>query len=710
MFVFGTQYLRGASPAEDQWEKDMAHMKALHFNTIRAWIVWNAFEREEGVVDTAPLSRFLTLAEKYGLSVGLLFHLHAAPAWAVEKYPEYFYVNENGEAFEPAVRANTPGGGWPGLCFDHDEVRLIERRFITAIVTEARKHPNVAFYEPMNEPHEWVNFLKPGPADFYCYCPQSVRKFRLWLQKKYGTIDALNASWGHFYAGFDEIRPPRWASAYTDYTDFRLFTMDNVAEEIAFRRDVIKELDSRPVIAHSWGGGAITCANLGGMAFDDWKNAAVFDKWGFSAFPASEDDLPMLSLGCAATRCASAGKEYWQSELTAGINGTGLFQRGRIDDETFDMFSLESLRQGARGLLYWQYRKERYGSEFGGFALTDYDGEDTNLSVRAGKLSQMLQENADIFGSSAPEPAEVALVFSIRSYLANWCENKGDNKFAVDSMSGYYRMLYEENIPADILHEAFPEDLSRYKAVLLPSPFAVSPEMAEALKEYIKNGGLLISDPLFGLFDKDMLLTDRMPGLGFREVFGCRTFDQKSAETILTENGQRIEGSRQRELYADVTAEVLIKDEDGRPLVLKNTYGKGTAVLAGFNLGYTYSQRTLISDDITNHDRANSGSFSKDLVLGLLKEAGVTENPVSVPGIRKSVLKAEAGSAVILMNSEDREITGRLALGETYRSIRQIYGDKAAGGLRVPASSAEEPGRELIFTLGPKKSAVFRLE
>ena len=42
--------------------------------------------------------------------------------------------------------------------------------------------------------------------------------------------------------------------------------------------------------------------------------------------------------------------------------------------------------------------------------------------------------------------------------------------------------------------------------------------------------------------------------------------------------------------------------------------------------------------------------------------------------------------------------------------IRQIYGDKAAGGLRVPASSAEEPGRELIFTLGPKKSAVFRLE
>ena len=89
MFVFGTQYLRSASPAEDQWEKDMALMKQYGFNTIRVWLVWNALEKEDGVIDTAFIDRLLTCAKKYDLQVGLLFHMHAAPAWAIAKYPQY---------------------------------------------------------------------------------------------------------------------------------------------------------------------------------------------------------------------------------------------------------------------------------------------------------------------------------------------------------------------------------------------------------------------------------------------------------------------------------------------------------------------------------------------------------------------------------------------------------------------------------------------
>ena len=121
------------------------------------------------------------------------------------------------------------------------------------------------------------------------------------------------------------------------------------------------------MIAHAWGGGAITCSQLGGMAFDDWKNASVFDKWGFSAFPQKAEDCSALALGCNATRCAANGKEVWQSELTAGINGTGLSQNGRIDDNTFYKFSLESIRHGAKGLLYWQYRDISHSCKFHAF-------------------------------------------------------------------------------------------------------------------------------------------------------------------------------------------------------------------------------------------------------------------------------------------------------------------------------------------------------
>lgn len=176
-FVFGTQYLRGASPAKDQWDRDMDSMKRLGFNTIRAWLVWNACERYEGEIDFDYITSFLNCARAHELDVGLLFHMHACPAWAVEKYSKYFYVSEDNLPFEPAVRANTPSGGWPGLCFDNDEVREMEERFIRGVIGETSKYENVAFYEPMNEPHQWVDMTR-SPNGMYCYCPATTRKFR----------------------------------------------------------------------------------------------------------------------------------------------------------------------------------------------------------------------------------------------------------------------------------------------------------------------------------------------------------------------------------------------------------------------------------------------------------------------------------------------------------------------------------------------------
>ena len=699
MFVFGTQYLRGSTPSEDQWDADMAQMKRYGFNTIRAWLVWNALEREEGIIDTPYIARFLQCAKKHGLQVGLLFHLHACPVWTMEKYPQYFYVDSNGQPFEPAVRPNTPGGGWPGLCFDHEEVRILERRFIEGVMAETRKHDNVAFYEPMNEPHQWIDFKK-DPAGFFCYCSASVSRFQAWLERKYGTIEKLNEAWGHFYTRFSQVRPPRWTNAYGPYMDFRLFTMENVVEEIRYRTQIIKANDTKPVVAHSWGGGAVTCANLGGMAFDDWKNAEIFDKWGYSAFPNRAEDCCSLGLGCAATRCAANGKEYWQSELTAGLVGTGLEQQGRIDDHTFDKFSLESIRQGAKGLLYWQYRKERYGAEFGGFALTHYDGSETNLSRKAGLLCKAVTENEDIFCNAVPPKAEVALVFSIRSYLADWCSsNMASNKFCVDSISGYYRMLWEENITADILHEEYAGDLSRYKLIIVPSPFAISQELAQKLEYYIRQGGTVLSDPDFAVFDQETRLSYQVPGFGFNQVFGCRQDDLTTSKTVVLDDGTVLAGNKHKETYRNVTAQVLRRYADGSPAILKNHWGEGDALISGVNLGLTYSRRTLISDDILTEDAQNASEAAKCFVLDLCRRVGIAGNCCDVANVKVSVLHAENAAAVILINSGAAEAKGKVRLQMSYSRVQLIYG----------AAECRIQGAELSFTLEGDGGCILRL-
>ena len=704
MFVFGTQYLRGASPERDQWERDLANIRESGFNTIRAWLVWNAIEKAEGEIDYEYINSFLECAKRNDLSVGLLFHMHACPAWAVQKYSKYFYVNEDNLPFEPAVRPNTPSGGWPGLCYDHPEVRQMEYRFISGVIAETKKHDCVSFYEPMNEPHQWVDFQKK-PSGIFCYCDASVARFQEWLREKYGDIQTLNHAWGHFYGSFDEVRPPRWTTSYADYTDFRLFNMENVTREIAYRTDIIKSLDTKPVVAHAWGGGAVTCAQLGGMAFYDWKNAEVFDKWGYSAFPSRADDCASLGLGCDATRCAAGGKEYWQSELTAGLVGTGLGVQGRIDDKTFDKFSLESIRHGATGLLYWQYRKERFGAEWGGFSLTDYDGGPTNLSNKASSLCRAIQANEPLFCQGTQKPAQVALVFSRRSYLADWCSNdKKDNKFAVDSMSGYYKMFWEENIPVDILHEDYLPDLSQYKMVILPSPYALEPAFAAHLRQYVEQGGTLVSDPFFGAFEGDFKLSYRVPGLGFDQVFGCREADMTARETVTIVNGSdalTLRGNRQQEFFRDVTAQVLYQTREGEPVILSNRYGKGCAVLSGINLGLCYSSRTLISDDITTDDTGNNSRGAKKIIMDLCKKCGIAGNPCTVPDVKVSLIYGGEGedSLAILINSSDKIAVGRVKGERVWKDCRVIYGN---------AKAAAESGG-FSFTLAPDESAMVRL-
>lgn len=444
------------------------------------------------------------------------------------------------------------------------------------------------------------------------------------------------------------------------------------------------------------------------MAFDDWKNAEIFDKWGYSAFPQTAEDCSMLGLGCNATRCAANGKEYWQSELTAGLNGTGLSQRGRIDDKTFDKFSLESIRHGAKGLLYWQYRKERYGAEFGGFSLTDNAGGETNLTRRASAICKMLNANDDIFNNAQNDEAQVALVFSIRSYLADWNDTgRKNNKFSVDNVGGYYRMFWEENIITDIIHEDFAENLSKYKLIIIPSPFAIAPKLAEQLKGYIRDGGTVLSDPYFGAFDESFRHSYHIPGYGYEEIFGCREFDFTTRESVNLFDDEKVyqlTGNRHVEYYCDVTADTLYRYDDGTPAILCNNYGKGRAILSGVNLGLSYSKRTLISDDIISKDNTNSSIDAKNIVMKICRQAGITSNICSAEGVKVSYLKTDfkqcRSDALILINSTGNIAKGTISLNRSYTDCSVILGSLTA---KLDSNSLE-------FELDADESGVIRLE
>jgi len=693
--IFGTQYLRGDTPYDTDWARDLENIEKQGFNTIRAFIVWSHLEISDGVINFDYLDRFLDAVEKTGLGVGMLFHLPAAPAWLSKRHPEYWHVDASGTAWEPSSRSNTPSGGWPGLCGDNDRVREYQERFITSVVCHLSKRKCIAFWEPVNEPHQPPNWTRN--EGIYCYCKATRSKFRDWLKNKYSSLENLSRAWGKPHTDWEDVDPPTFRMGYTDLVDFRMFTIENVAHEVKIRTELIKKYDGRPVMAHSFGGSCVT-ANIGQMAFDDWKNADYVDKWGCSGFPFDHRSSVLVGLSIDVTRNAANGKEYWQSELHSGDRGIGLQRSGRISPDQLELLTWESIRHGAKGLLYWQYRKERQGHEIGGYGLTDYDGGPTQNLLRAGSICRLIESNHDLFDDSDVIPAETAILFSPRSYLADWCNGWAmDNncRFSSDSLCGYYRMFWEENIPVDILHEERLPELGRYKLIILTQPSALHPCAAEKIKEYVKKGGNIFSDPCFCMFDNDYQLTERMPGAGFDEVFGCSETDIASTKTrradiVYKGKDVHITDTRFCEYFDTKEAQqTAIYSEDNKTAIAVNIFGKGKAMISGLNLGLDYAPNKNLHDIDTRNEASKSNAASKEIVMDFAFSCGIGKDFESEhANISISCLKnREKDDVIIIINNNDNTLDTRISSKYDYikfidlKNKEQIYPEN--GNIKV---------------------------
>ena len=75
----------------------------------------------------------------------------------------------------------------------------------------------------------------------------------------------------------------------------------------------------------------------------------------------------------------------------------------------------------------------------------------------------------------------------------------------VPEMFGVYRMLIEEHIPVDVLGEINLEqdDLTIYKALILPECYVLGEKVAAKLREFVRQGGGLVCSGRTGLFDSD---------------------------------------------------------------------------------------------------------------------------------------------------------------------------------------------------------------
>ncbi|MHC4444079.1 MAG: beta-galactosidase, partial [Planctomycetota bacterium] len=518
-FLVGTQYFRAPTPMPEDWEPDLENIRNSGMNIIRLWLVWSWMNPAPGKYDFEDVEKLLDLCKKYDIRAVLLTSLEAAPAWMIREHQKCHYISRKGLPRLTTSGANLTPGGFPGLCPDHEIVREKGAEWIAATAKHFAGHDVVYAWEPQNEP------MMEGARyhdEVYCYCQATLKRFREWLQRKYETLEALGTAWRQKHSCWEDVLPPREGGSWPDWIDFRNFALDNINDHIVWRKKAISDnAPNHAILMHGR-------ANTGGLldtntqVIDDWRLAKLVDLYGQAAFPGRMGDVD-YPLSMEVTRSSCYGKVWWQAELQGGGHGMGTGRHFVLRGDKLAYWSWVAVAMGAKAVLYWQYRPERMGYEYG-FGLTDLDGSGTDRTEAVKKLGTVLNKHAELFNTAKEQNNDVALTCSPNSYIIH-----GVSEFMatapIDSIKGIYAALMEGDLGADVIRadeEAVDDDYNKYKMIFMPCPTWISQRTAQKLRDFVSNGGTLVSEASLAQYDERLLASTMVPGMGMDEVFGVR--------------------------------------------------------------------------------------------------------------------------------------------------------------------------------------------
>jgi len=274
---------------------------------------------------------------------------------------------------------------------------------------------------------------------------------------------------------------------------------------------------------------------------------------------------------------------------------------------------------GAKGILYWQYRSERFGEESNGYGLMAVDGSQTTRMDAVKAMTGSVCNNEDLLHAVRPL-SQVAVYFDDESdavsrleetNYANLCLNWNEtpqNCFAryKQSLCGIYELLWQMNLQVDFITRRTLDRLKNYSTVIMPFPIMVNTaDEIKALTEYVEDGGTLISDASPAAREANTWVSTKTPGGGLDKLFGCIEKDKLyvheadeaslTKHIILNRSGAHIPVSRVIAELEPTTGKVMAQwNYNQSAALIQNQYGKGITYLFGTLIGCAFEKEQAL--------------------------------------------------------------------------------------------------------------------
>jgi beta-galactosidase len=232
-FLYGGDY-NPEQWSPDVWQEDVRLMNEAGVNLVSLGIfAWAKLEPSDEQYDFGWLDKIMDLLHAHGVQINLATPTASPPPWLVRAHPEILPVTIDGVTLWH--------GGRRHYCPHSVAYREHAAHIVRALATHVREHPALVMWHIDNE--YACNFSE-------CFCDASIAAFRVWLEKRYGTLETLNDAWGtafwsQRYGDWQEVIPPRRTPAGNNPTqqlDWQRFCSDSWLECFLEQRAILHEI------------------------------------------------------------------------------------------------------------------------------------------------------------------------------------------------------------------------------------------------------------------------------------------------------------------------------------------------------------------------------------------------------------------------------------------------------------------------------------
>ena len=490
---------------EEVWKEDVRLMREAGVTVVSLGIfAWSRIQEDDGAFDWEWLDRIVDLLHENGIQVNMGTATASPPPWATTKYPEMLPKDVNGATYGPGSRQH--------FAPTSPVYRRLAAELVRELAARYAQHPAVVMWHVNNEYGCHVN---------YDYSDNARDAFRVWLQTKYGTIHALNEAWGtafwsQIYTSFDQVFPPRKAPYSLNpggALDFKRFTSDAALELYVMERDIIRAAGATQPISTNFMGPF--------HPLNYWRWAEEIDVITNDNYPDPNDPESFRSSAFALDlmRSLKPGVPWLLMEQSTGALNWRPSNAPKAPGQ-MEALSAQAIGHGADGVLFFQWRQSRRGSEKFHSAMLPQAGTQTRTWREVTRLGETLKE----FPQLAPEShAKVGVVFDWENW---WALAHTDQPVALDYgrlVQRWYAALQAQHVSIDLVKPS--GDLSSYSLVVAPQLYLLNDAGSENLSSYVRQGGHLLVSAFTDVVDQNDAFREGGYQVGLRQVLGVTVED-----------------------------------------------------------------------------------------------------------------------------------------------------------------------------------------